>query len=227
MRLNEVSRNYNRAAKHYDRLTDIVFGRALGLEQQRAHLVDLLGDLDGATVLDVGCGTGRNLPLLVPRVGDRGRIVGIDYSEGMLERARSRVDSEGWKNVEIRRGDAVKLEGVPQPVDALVSAWCYGIVYDLDAALERALAVLRPGGRIAIMDFAGARPDHGPFRWLYPLYGAGLRLAGIDTAEDLDDAALRARWERGRRLLAERLDDFREERYFDGLGIHLSGQKPA
>ncbi len=226
MRLQEVSQNYDRAARHYDRLTDVAFGRVLGLEKQRERIVELLGDLDGATVLDVGCGTGRNLPLLVPRVGPGGRVIAVDYSEGMLEKARARVRDQGWTNVELQRGDAVKLEGVSGPVDAVVSAWCYGIVYDLDAALERALSLLRPGGRIAIMDFAGSCPEHGPLHWLFPLYGAALQLTGIDTARDLDDAALRARWGRGQELLRARLEDVVEERYLDGLGFNLSGRKP-
>lgn len=226
MHLQEISNNYDRAARYYDRLTDVVFGWLLGLEAERRRAIELLGDVEGATVLDVGCGTGRNLPILVPRVGARGRVVAVDYSEGMLEQAGARVDAAGWTNVEVRRGDAVKLEGVPEPVDALVCVWCYGIVYDLEAALERALSVLKPGGRLVIVDFAGSRPERGLFRWLFPLYAGVLRLAGIDTARDLDDAALRARWERGRRLLEERLEDVRVERYFNGLGFTLSGRKP-
>ena len=59
MRLSEVSVNYDRASKYYDRLTDVVFGRVLGLERFRRRTIDLLGDITGATVLDVGCGTGR------------------------------------------------------------------------------------------------------------------------------------------------------------------------
>lgn len=226
MQPTEISNNYDRAARYYDRLTDVVFGWALGLEAQRRHAIELLGDVNGASVLDVGCGTGRNLPLLAPRVGTRGRIVAVDYSEGMLEQASARVNAGGWENVEVRRGDAVKLEGVPEQVDALVCVWCYGIVYDLDAALERALSVLKPGGRLVIMDFAGSRPERGLFRWLFPLYAAALRFAGIDTARDLDDAALRARWERGRRLLEERLENMRVETYFNGLGFTLSGRNP-
>lgn len=223
MQLKDVARNYDRASRYYDRLTDIVFGCVLGLEQYRQRTIELLGDLDGATVLDVGCGTGRNFPHLVPRVGERGRVVGLDFSEGMLEQAGRRVASMGWKNVSLVQGDAVTLEGVPEPVDAVTSAWCYGIVYDLEAALNRALDVLRPGGRIAIMDFDRARPERGPLRRLYPVYSKLLQWAGIDTAEDLDDARLQARWTRGRGVLRARLSDLHEERYSSGAGIILSG----
>jgi ubiquinone/menaquinone biosynthesis C-methylase UbiE len=168
MQLTDVVRNYDWAAPRYDRWADLVFQHVLGVEKYREKTLRLPGSLEDATVLDIGCGTGRNFPILVPRVGARGRIIGFDYSEGMLEQARKRVAAQGWNNVELIRGDAVKLVGVPENVDAVTSIWCLGIVYDLEAALGRALDVLKPGGRIAIMDFARARPDHGPLHWLYP-----------------------------------------------------------
>ena len=226
MQLTDVVRNYDWAARRYDRWTDLVFGRLLGVERYREKTIDLLGSLEGATVLDVGCGTGRNFPILAPRVGAGGRIIGLDYSEGMLARARERVEAHGWANVELLRGDAAKLEGVPQNVDAIVSIWCLGIVYDLEAALRRSLHVLRPGGRIAIMDFTRSRPDHGPLHWLYPFYSFVLTRGGIDSPEDLDDAALQQRWERGRRLLYERLTGVHEETYLHGGGLIIAGEKP-
>lgn len=225
MKLDDVTQNYNRAARHYDRLADIVFGTLLGLEEYREWSVDQLGDVEGKTVLDVGCGTGRNLPLLVPRVGPRGRVVALDYSSGMLEQARRLVDEHGWSNVQLLQGDAAKLAGVPDPLDATISVWCLGIVHDLDAALRRMVEVLKAGGRLVIMDFAGARPERGPLRWLYPAYSALLRRTGIDSAEDLDDARLRARWRRGRELLDTLLENTRERRYLADTGFILSGTK--
>jgi ubiquinone/menaquinone biosynthesis C-methylase UbiE len=226
MQLGDVVRNYDWAAPRYDRWTDLVFGRLLGVEKYRERTIDLLGPLEGATVLDVGCGTGRNFPILAPRVGATGRIIGLDYSEGMLAQARERVQARGWGNVELLRGDAARLEGVPENVDAVVSIWCLGIVYDLEAALQRALDVLRPGGRIAIMDFSRARPDRGPLHWFYPLYAFALVRAGIDSPEDLNDDALRQRWERGRRFLRDRLDGVHEETYLYGGGLIIAGEKP-
>ena len=84
-----------RAAKRYDMWTDLVFGRLLGVKRFREHTIDLLGDIDGKVVLDVGCDTGRNFPFLVRRVGAGGRIIGVDYSQGMLDVARARKEQEG------------------------------------------------------------------------------------------------------------------------------------
>lgn len=226
MKLEDVQRNYDPAAERYDAWTELVFGRILGVERLREHTIDLLGDLDGKRVLDVGCGTGRNLPFLVPRVGAKGRIIGVDYSQGMLDVARARVARHGWQNVELEQDDAAQLATIEEPVDAVVSVWCMGIVHDLDAALGRAIDVLQPGGRIAIMDFDRARPDRGWLRWLYPLYSRVLRWAGIDSAEDLDDARLRAKWSSGRSVLARRVGQLTEERYLSGGGIIISGTAP-
>lgn len=151
----------------------------------------------------------------------------IDYSEGMLEKARRRVEREGWSNVELVRGDAVKLEGVPAPVDAVISVWCLGIVYDLEAALDRAVDRLRPGGRLAIWTSADPCPSAAPLRLLSPIFHRILEQSGVDSAEDLDDEALRRRWDAGRRLLRRRLDDVYEGTYLQGGGLIIAGAKPA
>ncbi|MBO6940589.1 MAG: class I SAM-dependent methyltransferase [Deltaproteobacteria bacterium] len=226
MRLDQVQRNYDRAARHYDTWTQLVFGRLLDIERLREDAIELLGDIDGKVVLDVGCGTGRNFPLLVPRVGPKGQVIGVDYSRGMLDEARALVVQRGWENVELMHDDAAELATVPAAVDAVISVWCMGIVHDLDAALGRALDVLRPGGRIVIMDFDRARPDRGCLRWLYPVYSRLLRWAGIDSAEDLDDDRLRAKWKSGRGVLQRRLGSLEEERYLSGGGVILSGTAP-
>jgi len=224
MKLNEVSANYDRAARHYDRLADIVFGRLLNYERFRKHSVEALGELSGATVLDVGCGTGRNFPLLIPRVGRDGRVVAVDYSEGMLAKAEARIEKMGATNIELLRGDAAKLEGVPEQVDALISVWCLGIVEDLDGALNRGIDVVRPGGRIVIMDFGRSRAERGLLRHVYPLYSRLLRRLGIDSADDMDDAKLRAKWKRGRAILHRRLVDVQEQEHGNGVGFILSGK---
>lgn len=223
MKLEEVTRNYDRAARYYDRLTDVFFKNLLGIEAYRRQAIESLGNLAGARVLDVGCGTGRNLPLLVSRVGHAGSVVAVDYSDGMLAKAQRRVDGNGWTTVSLARMDAVRLEGVKPYFDAAVSVWCLGIVYDLNAALQRLLEVVRTGGRIAIVDFKQARLDTGVLRWLYPVYNPLLRWTGVDTAQDLDDARLRERWRCGRSLLHQRLDYVYELSYLNGAGFLLTG----
>lgn len=77
------------------------------------------------------------------------------------------------------------------------------------------------------MDVAAARAERGWARALYPVYAAVLRMARFDTAADLDDAALRARWQAGRAILRSALDGWHEEPYLGGLGFIGAGQKPS
>lgn len=226
MKLDEVSQNYDKASRYYDRLTDFIFGHILALEKYRIRAIDLLGDLEGATVLDLGCGTGRSFPLLVNRVGERGSIIGIDYSEGMLKQARRRILKNGWHNIKVIRGDAARLENVLGPVDAISAVWCLGIVDDLDTALERSVGLLRKGGCLSIVDFGKARPDHGILRWLFPVYHAVLRYAGIDSAEDLDNAKLQAKWAQGKDVLKRLVGNYHEESYLKGAGLIIVARKP-
>jgi ubiquinone/menaquinone biosynthesis C-methylase UbiE len=186
-----------------------------------------IGRSAGATVLGVGCGTGNNWPLLLPIVGASGQVIGVDYSAGMLEQARRRADKAGWSNISLIEDDAAKLAHLDGPVDAFVSASCLGIVHDIPTALTRIVELVKPGGRIVILDFAQSRPDHRFFQWMFPLYRCALVAAGIDSSEGMDDARLKARWETGKATLRTLLPYLVEERFFHNSGVILHGARPA
>lgn len=227
MRLEDVRRNYDSAAAYYDAATNLLFHRLLGLYRWRRRLIARLELSPGETVLDVGCGTGNNFPLIEQSIGPEGRIIGVDYSSAMLDRASDRCRRAGWSNVTLLQDDAARLEQVRDQADATVSAWCLGIVHDLPEALRRMTEVTRSGGRVAVMDFDRARADRGPLRYLYPVYRRILIAAGIDSPEDLEDDRLKARWESGRRYLRDHLEEMREERYLWDMGFLVSGSNRA
>ena len=227
MQLADVQRNYDRLARRYDGLNRLVFDRLLGLESWRGRTVDQLRLQEGQAVLDIGCGTGLNLPLLRAAVGAGGRVAGLDYSEGMLREARGKVAEAGWENVELIQGDAALLDGVGGPFDAVISTWALGIVDDLPSALDRALGVLAPGGRFAVLDFHSTRPESRVARALNPIAHWFLRRTGVDTAEDLEDGRLRERWRAGKDQLRQGLTGVVEEGYLGGTGFLLCGTRGA
>ena len=136
------ARFFATAAGEWDRLREELFGRDLG-----AALLGLLPDT--WTVGDLGCGTGAMLPILAPHVG---RVVGVDASEEMLAAARARVVE--LANVELRVGT---LEALPLDAATLDAATLLLVLHHLASpaeALGEAHRVLKPGGRLLIVDMA-------------------------------------------------------------------------
>lgn len=126
----------------------------------RPRAVDALRLAPGATVLDVACGTGQNLPLLVAAVGPAGRVVGVDASAGMLRQARRRVERAGWTNVTLVEADAQALApdvAGAEAVDGVIVALGLTAIPDWEGAFRRAFARLRPGGRFVIFDVHAER----------------------------------------------------------------------
>lgn len=132
---------FSSAAGQWDRLRDDLFG-------QTFHVHGLLGLMDDRwTLADLGCGTGRAAEVLAPFVQ---RIIAVDGSEEMLDAARARLASQ--THVELRQG---VLEALPL-ADASVDAAHIGLVLhhvpDPAKALREAARVLRPDGRVVIID---------------------------------------------------------------------------
>lgn len=143
---------YRRRARDYD-LTSKVF-RLLGFREghYRSLAIRALGLSPGDTVVDLGCGTGLNFPDLRARVGPAGRIVGVDLTDAMLERARGRVQRAGWSNVDLVRSDAAEFD-FPQGVAGVLSTYALTLVPEYDEVIGRAQVALGPGARIAVLDF--------------------------------------------------------------------------
>ncbi len=117
----------------------------------RRKAVNRLGVSGGDTVLEVGCGTGRNLPLLIGAVGAEGQVFGIDASRGMLAEARRLVVRRDWQNVSLLHADAAEVD-LDCRVDAVLFSLSYSVLPDRQRVLSRAWELLRPGGRLLVMD---------------------------------------------------------------------------
>lgn len=119
--------------------------------------VDALDVRPDSIVLDVPVGTGQALPHLAPRAG---RVIGIDLSDGMLARARARVERAGWANVDLVAGDAARLrpDDLPARPDRLHVFLGTTVFPDPEATLDALWALLAPGGRVVLVDVHAARP---------------------------------------------------------------------
>jgi len=115
------------------------------------------------TALDLCTGTGKLAHELLPYVGPSGRVIGIDFSPAMLELAREREPQ-----VEFRLGDVTRLSEADASVDAITIAFGLRNLVDREAALREMLRVLRPGGRLVILEFAP--PPRGMLMRAYRFY---------------------------------------------------------
>jgi demethylmenaquinone methyltransferase/2-methoxy-6-polyprenyl-1,4-benzoquinol methylase len=116
----------------------------------------------GQTALDLCTGTGKLAHELIPLVHPGGRVIGVDFSPGMLQRARG---SE--PEVEFRQGDVTRLPEADASVDAVTIGFGLRNLVNRDVALREMRRVLRPGGRLVILEFA---PPTGPLLAAYRLY---------------------------------------------------------
>ncbi|MFM9885009.1 MAG: class I SAM-dependent methyltransferase [Burkholderiales bacterium] len=130
----------------YSRTYDKTFGKVF--RESREHAIRNLQIRGGERVLEVGVGTGVSLPLY-PRDT---RIVGIDYSRGMLEQAERRVTEEGLRNVDLLHMDACKMTLPDSSFDVVLAAYVLTAVPDHRKVMSEMVRVCKPGGRIVFLN---------------------------------------------------------------------------
>ena len=149
-----VDCDLNRVSKRYDRIAQFIafFDWMFFLPRDlRSKAARRLGLSRGDSVLEIGCGTGRNFSYLYDAVGPTGRIYGVDISHGMLSRARQLRDDNRWRNIELTQCDAADYTA-PAPLDGVLFSLSYNTMPHHGAVLRKAWEQLRPGGHLVIMD---------------------------------------------------------------------------
>lgn len=120
--------------------------------EQRRLVIQALALQPGENVLDIGSGPGFLAAEMAAVVGDQGSVHGVDTSESMLAIAAHRERAPGSAPTEFRAGDALELPYPDASFDVAVSTQVYEYVEDMPAALAQVRRVLRPGGRLLILD---------------------------------------------------------------------------
>jgi demethylmenaquinone methyltransferase/2-methoxy-6-polyprenyl-1,4-benzoquinol methylase len=151
-----VQTMFDRIAPVYDVMNRVM---TAGLDQRwRRATVGAVVE-PGDSVLDAACGTG-DLAIIAGKAG--AKVTGLDFSERMLERARSKAPELDWM-----RGDLLALPFDDESFDAATVGFGVRNVADLPGAIEELRRVLKPGGRLAILEITRPR---GPLRFFYSLW---------------------------------------------------------
>ncbi len=204
-----IRKIYDRRSRRYNAFVKLATfgldGRYRRLAVERLHLKE------GDRVLDMGCGTGLNLPLVLDRIGS-GSVTGVDLSHGMLRRARRQAEQcEAENRVRLVQGAAGEIAFPLRHFDAVIATYLLTTVPEYERAIDGLLHTLKPGGRLVLSD------DVLPSGWYA---GPGIMLSNL----------IRRGYVNYRReilrLLSDRLDDVRVTWHHCRLIFIISGTAP-
>jgi demethylmenaquinone methyltransferase/2-methoxy-6-polyprenyl-1,4-benzoquinol methylase len=162
----QVQGMFDRIAGRYDLLNSLM---TAGLHHSwRRRAVDRAEVFAGASVLDVCCGTGDLSFELAERVSPGGHVVGCDFSEAMLDFAREKAAARQIESVRFEWADALSLPYDDDRFDAVTVGFGVRNFADRDQGLREMARVLKPGGRLVILEFT--EPKRPPFSTFYSLW---------------------------------------------------------
>jgi len=141
---------YNIMSEDYANLEgynpDADLGLGCGLPTQFAQIKK------GDTVIDLGSGAGNDCFIAPSETGETGKVIGIDFTDAMIDKARINAEKLGFQNVEFRKGDIEKMPVTANSADIVVSNCVLNLVPNKDGVFKEIRRVLKPGGHFSISD---------------------------------------------------------------------------
>jgi arsenite methyltransferase len=162
---------------------DAVFGLGCGNPTALAELKE------GEIVLDLGSGGGIDVFLAANKVGESGKVIGVDMTEEMIENAMKNAEEGNYRNVEFKLGEIENLPIENDSIDVIISNCVINLTPDKSVAYKEAFRVLKPEGRILVSDLVteGEIPDEirNSFQeWSQCIAGAMEKQAYLDTIKN-------------------------------------------
>ena len=150
---------YNIMSEDYTTLNgynaDADLGLGCGLPTQYAQIKK------GDVVVDLGSGAGNDCFIARHETGETGKVIGVDFTPAMIDKARANAEVRGFNNVEFRQGDIESMPITANTADVIVSNCVLNLVPNKDAVIKDIYRVLKPGGHFSISDvvLVGALPE--------------------------------------------------------------------
>ncbi|GAB3026837.1 class I SAM-dependent methyltransferase [Natronobiforma cellulositropha] len=140
------------------RLYDLLARRTPGIAALRARAADACRLERGDTVVEMGCGTGANLPYLAERVGPEGTVIGVDFTEPVLRRAQALTAD--YPHVQVVRGDATAPP--LERCDAVLATFVTGMLEKPACAVDDWCGLVGPGGHVVLVNAASSEAWYAP-----------------------------------------------------------------
>ena len=159
---NQIIQLYRKRAANYDLSANLYYLIGFREFKYRKMAIQQLQLQPGDTVVEIGCGTGLNIPLLVSAVGPEGKVIGVDLTDKMLAEAKARVIKNDWSNVDLIQSDATQY-AFPDNINGIISTFAITLIPGYEEIIRRGSVALAPQGRMIIADLR--KPDRWPM-WI-------------------------------------------------------------
>jgi len=186
----QIKKLYRKRALNYDLTANLYYVIGFREQKYRQESVAMLNVKQGDTVLEIGCGTGLNFPILLQYIGKGGKVIGIDLTDKMLKRAENRIRKNKWNNFELINIDA-SVYLLNDKVNAVISTFALTMIPEYENIIKNISSSLEPGSRFVVCDFK--KPEQYP-DWLVNLgvfitkpFGVSLDLADRKPWENMKE----------------------------------------
>jgi len=209
---------YRKRAANYDFTANLYYLFGYREWAYRRMAIEALKLQPGDTVLELACGTGINFPLFQRYIGPKGRIIGVDITDSMLEQANKRVANQRRENVTLIQHDASTYQ-IPSDVKAVFSSYALSLFPDTKQVLKNIANSLVPGGRLVLIELQVPKFWH---PWIASTAVALMRPFAVT-----EEWVARRPWETIRNTIREEFDNVEISERFFGLTYIISGEKSA
>lgn len=179
----DTKETYTIMADDYTKLegyvADADLGLGCGLPTEFAKIKD------GDTVIDLGSGAGNDVFIARRIVGEKGKVIGVDFTEAMIAKARENAEKLGFNNVEFRQGDIESLPITANKADVIVSNCVLNLVPNKHKVFSEIYRVLKPGAHFSISDIVLEGQLQPQWREVAAMY-AGCISGAVQKKEYLD-----------------------------------------